>query len=342
MLTPQKHVLPVREFHDISNNSELAEVDLASLVEEIRQATQAAECHLKESVRHALHAGKLLCAAKERIQHGGWSNWLSECKFDFGERTAQRYMRLFQKWQIYVCEQDLESNPTELSDLTMTGFLDSHANMLSKRCQPEPECTTEEAQELAKSHDHIAKYSREDENTRGDLLQADASEYGDSEIPLAIVEAVELVLGTVDLDPYRVSDKGVSATECYTTIKQGLDRRSPWSGSVFLCPPSSDLLARFSARLLREYERGSVTEAIILVPAHTGAIWFQAFRQHMRCFLASALKRTSTDVREGLVAIYLGERTRRFYEVFEQHGDCYVPFCAKHVRRIGTLGIEAD
>lgn len=342
--TPQKHVLPIRDFHDISDDSQLAEVELECLVEEIRQAAHAAEYHLKESLRHALLAGKLLCAAKERIQHGGWYTWLSECEFEFGERTAQRYMRLYQKWQIYVCEQGLESNPTALSDLTMTGFLDAHANILSKRCLPKPGGESEETLNLD-DHDELkAQHTQARENANGTPLQDDAYECGGSRpIPHAILEAVELVLGTVDLDPCGGSDKRVSASRYYTTIEEGLDRRLPWSGSVFLCPPtSSELLSKFSARLLMEHELGNTTEAIILVPARTGESWFREFRQHMRAFLASSSTRTSFDFREGIVAIYLGERTRRFYEVFEKHGDCYVPFCARHVRHIGTVDLEED
>lgn len=323
--------------------SQSEDYDLASLADQIRKAALAAECHLRESVSRALHAGELLCAAKERIQHGGWSAWFSECNFEFGERTAQRYMRLFQKWQIYLCEQDLEPNPTELSDLTMTGFLDAHAKSLDQRKLAEPASVCEEQLELSAA-------TIEGTNTqepRSIVESVEAAEMrdcsGNWQLPQEIAEAVELVLGSVDLALWDGRGDCISASEHCSASEAAFKRHFSWSGSVFLFPAeTSDLLPKFSARLLKEHQRGSVTEAIFVVPARTGESWFRGFRQYMRCFLASKSAGDFSGGTNDWVAIYLGERTRRFYEVFEKHGDCYVPFCARHVRHIGSLDLEDE
>ncbi|GAB5406865.1 MAG: hypothetical protein Aurels2KO_50960 [Aureliella sp.] len=329
---------PKNRIQDTYDIAQLKKHDLVRLGEEIRKAASAAESHLKESVVHALQAGELLCAAKERIQHGGWSAWFTECNFQFGERTAQRYMRLFQKWQIYVCESGLESNPTQLSDLTLTAFLDLHAKSLSPKKLIEPNSARKKPLTLPEAS---SDWPNTQEPRRGCEAAESRDCDGSWQIPDEIAGAVELVLGTVDLAICDGSSCGTSRLTHCSTPNAAIDHRHSWLGSVFLFPaPTSKLLPKLSARLLKEHEQGSVVEAIIIVPAHTGENWFRGFRQYMRCFLASKFATEFGERRDGFAAVYLGDRTRRFYEVFEKFGDCFVPFCARHIRHIGSLDLD--
>lgn len=59
-----------------------------------------------------LTIGRCLMEAKEMLPHGEWLPWLNE-QVEFSERTAQKFMRLAQKW----------SNPSALADLGATKAL---------------------------------------------------------------------------------------------------------------------------------------------------------------------------------------------------------------------------
>ena len=56
-----------------------------------------------------LDIGRRLLEAKGMLPHGEWLPWLNE-RVEFSERTAQKFMRLAQKW----------SNPSALADLGAT------------------------------------------------------------------------------------------------------------------------------------------------------------------------------------------------------------------------------
>jgi hypothetical protein len=49
---------------------------------------------LKREAANVIKAGKLLCDAKRRVDHGHWGTWLEE-KFSLSERSAQRYMAAY-------------------------------------------------------------------------------------------------------------------------------------------------------------------------------------------------------------------------------------------------------
>lgn len=59
-----------------------------------------------------LDIGRRLLEAKGMLSHGEWLPWLNE-RVEFSERTAQKFMRLAQKW----------SNPSALADLGATKAL---------------------------------------------------------------------------------------------------------------------------------------------------------------------------------------------------------------------------
>lgn len=85
--------------------------------------------------------------------------------------------------------------------------------------------------------------------------------------PPDIIEAARRVLGGIDLDPASsaVFNEFVKAERFYTKEDDGLSQ--PWSGRVFLNPPSGDngkLVKAFWERLTDEYFRREVESAIYI------------------------------------------------------------------------------
>jgi hypothetical protein len=66
---------------------------LTDLAARVRIEHEAASAALRDGLKHAIAAGKLLIEAKAQIDHGQWLPWLVEhCLVS--ERSAQSYMRV--------------------------------------------------------------------------------------------------------------------------------------------------------------------------------------------------------------------------------------------------------
>lgn len=65
-------------------------------------------------LQHARACGNYLLQAKHAIGHGGWLSWVRD-NFRATPRTAQRYMRIAERWE------DLRLNATRVSDLSVRG-----------------------------------------------------------------------------------------------------------------------------------------------------------------------------------------------------------------------------
>jgi hypothetical protein len=90
--------------------------DLFGLADQINEAHRQVEQHARSAVLAAREAGRLLVEAKDKIGHGNWLHWLkSNC--DVSERTAQRYMLIYQRWG------ELESKTTSVTDLSVNAAL---------------------------------------------------------------------------------------------------------------------------------------------------------------------------------------------------------------------------
>jgi hypothetical protein len=86
--------------------------NLAQLAKKINAEHTAALRAARTCLKHARRAGELLAEAKEHCGHGKWLPWL-EANVEFTPRTAQRYMRLAERWP------ELEANATAPSHLTI-------------------------------------------------------------------------------------------------------------------------------------------------------------------------------------------------------------------------------
>jgi hypothetical protein len=76
-------------------------VTATSLADRINEQHDLAFRKAHEALEHARQAGLLLLEAKSRVKHGEWLAWL-KANCTFTERTAQRYIKLAQNWDLIV------------------------------------------------------------------------------------------------------------------------------------------------------------------------------------------------------------------------------------------------
>jgi hypothetical protein len=151
-----------------------------------------------------------------------------------------------------------------------------------------------------------------------------SSESSEWYTPAPIVERVVATLGEVDLDPSWHPESLVRASSAYTVADDGLAQR--WSGRVYLNPPYGREIDAWIEKLVAEYEAGTVTEAIALVPARVDTEWFRRLDQFPRCFVYGRLKyaNSSNPTPFPSAIVYLGENISRFVEAFGQVGSIFV------------------
>ena len=99
--------------------------------------------------------------------------------------------------------------------------------------------------------------------------------------PPAVLKAVRLALGNIDLDPCssETAQKEVQATAWYGAGKDGLKR--PWKGAVHVFPPL-DRVPAFALKLLDELDGGGVPQAALLAPLDLTDSWLDRVLAHDR------------------------------------------------------------
>jgi DNA N-6-adenine-methyltransferase (Dam) len=110
--------------------------------------------------------------------------------------------------------------------------------------------------------------------------------------PADIIEKARAALGGIDLDPasHVLAQQTIRARTFFTAVDNGLDR--PWFGRVWLNPPFHRAgLAPFIDKLVSEYARGAVEQAILLTHNYTDTAWFHTAARTARtiCFPSGRL-----------------------------------------------------
>jgi hypothetical protein len=320
--------------------------DLSQLAAGIKNEVNLAEQHFRDSVVHALKAGEYLVHAKHIVEHGEWQSWFKSQDFSFCERTAQRYMRFYKKWQLALAD-SVASNPTELSDLTVSDILKLHTRQLTPKHHIRPDSQASEAPRGLQEEVALGETEQPSIDASKNALRAKEPQPCDLKgealtsddewlTPRILIEAAGLALGRIDLDPAADGKKQIPASQHYTTEDDGLKPSNKWQGSIFLNPPvDKKLIECFCLRLHREILSNTVTEAILLVPARTNEAWFRKFSIYERVFIGKSQFGSIPGMREPIVAIYHGLRTSRFFEVFCSQGDGFVPYRVKPSCRLG-------
>lgn len=149
--------------------------------------------------------------------------------------------------------------------------------------------------------------------------------------PAEIIEAARLVMGSIDVDPAssREANEVVGATTYYTKEQNGFTK--VWPGTVWMNPPygyddKKPNQARWTARLIEQYQAGIVTQAITLVNAKMSDKWFQPLYDYPICFPRKRVNFWTPGrvVKAGMphssAIVYLGHNIAKFYEVFHSFG----------------------
>ena len=92
----------------------------------------------------------------------------------------------------------------------------------------------------------------------------------------------------------------------------------PWAGRVWFNPPYGREVGTWTAKLVDEYNGGSVTEAIALIPARVDTEWFRRLDPFPRCFPYGRLVFSNHENSAPFPAAipYLGRNVLHFAKVF--------------------------
>ena len=147
--------------------------------------------------------------------------------------------------------------------------------------------------------------------------------------PKRYIEAARRVMGRIDLDP-ATSEKAnevVGATQIFTKEDNGLQEE--WRGRVWLNPPygkgTDQTAGDFVKKLSQALEAGRVTEAIVLVNAHSAETnWFAPLWEGLICFTDHRIdfntEQEKAGSTHGSAFSYFGPNPSLFVEEFDQFG----------------------
>ncbi len=155
--------------------------------------------------------------------------------------------------------------------------------------------------------------------------------------PAIYIEAARHVMGGIDLDPASCSEAQeiVKAERYFTKDNNGL--LEEWQGRIWLNPPYSKTGGKsnqelWAEYLFQEYERGSVTEAILLVKSALGYNWFESlWDRWAACFVRQRLSFIKSDgstdgqSKHGTAFFYVGSNLQKFINVFSEFGRITTP-----------------
>lgn len=156
--------------------------------------------------------------------------------------------------------------------------------------------------------------------------------------PARYVDAAREVMSGIDLDPASCTEANqiVKAKMYYSEQENGL--LYPWQGRIWLNPPygstlgvpgrtgnSEGLTKPFVLKLIDEYERGNITQAVLCVTTDTDAKWFVPLWSYLICFATHKVMfhrpgQSNSGQFYGTCFVYLGSNKFAFTERFSQFG----------------------
>jgi ParB family chromosome partitioning protein len=146
--------------------------------------------------------------------------------------------------------------------------------------------------------------------------------------PPEYIAAAREVMGGIDLDPasHTEAQRIVQALRFYSAENDGLVRE--WHGRVWLNPPyAQPLIAQFISKLVREFEDGGVSQAILLTHNYTDTTWFHNAEASaaLLCFTRGRIRFIDIDgalcaPTQGQAFFYFGHEVEKFRDVFSRFG----------------------
>jgi hypothetical protein len=337
--------------------------DYASLQPETRAAVQRYTVEIKALMKRAaqdiIEIGQRLIEVKARLEHGHFGIWLA-AEFDWSDQTALNFMNVARRFA--SIPNGLEFAPRALYLLAAPSTPEAARQEAIERAEAGEEISYSAAREIVAEYKELASspperpYEGAPMPWEGTHEMAPASTfYGPpvyvpelAPMPLAghqlinasasnewytpapYVDAARLLMGGIDLDPASspIANQAVKAARFYTIDDDGLAQE--WFGRVFLNPPygiedGDSNQARWSRRLIEEYRAGNVTEAVLLVNAVPGNIWFAPLWDYPICFVGRRIRFYNEDTEVSApthsnVFVYLGPQYARFVSIFSQFG----------------------
>ncbi|MCB0518502.1 MAG: hypothetical protein H6577_09990 [Lewinellaceae bacterium] len=181
-----------------------------------------------------------------------------------------------------------------------------------KPSEPEPQqydCT-----------DTCARREREKEVTRAVLSSSLSDEHY---TPPLFVNLARRVMGGIDLDPAsnEMAQGWIGAKRYHTVKADGLFQS--WEGRLWLNPPYGRQTAHWTGKAIREFEKGKVAQAVILVRPAVGSSWFvELSKRYVRCEPFKRIRfidangNVQPSPPHGNAFFYLGNDIEKFREVF--------------------------
>jgi phage N-6-adenine-methyltransferase len=151
--------------------------------------------------------------------------------------------------------------------------------------------------------------------------------------PRWLVEQIADFLGGIELDPCTDESNPCGAERFYTEATDGLAQ--PWQArSCYVNSPYGREIGLWQTKLVEEYQRGNVDEAITLVPARTDTKWWSGLAEYPACFLRGRLQFNDCGQSAPFPSalVYLGDNWQGFAKAFGELGIVYLPMA--YVERI--------
>jgi hypothetical protein len=147
--------------------------------------------------------------------------------------------------------------------------------------------------------------------------------------PPQYIEAARAVMGGIDLDPatHQEAQRTVRAKRFYIAEDDGLSK--PWKGRVWLNPPyETQLIDRFVAKLITEFDSGRMTEGVLLTHNNSDTRWFHAAEAQaaLLCFTLGRIRFIDIDGQvgdaptQGHTFFYYGANSDAFRDAFSAFG----------------------
>ncbi len=152
--------------------------------------------------------------------------------------------------------------------------------------------------------------------------------------PRSIIDRITLLYdGLIDLDPASCQEANslVRAKVFYNEMQDGLSKK--WFGNVFCNPPySTPKIGFFCEKVVEEYEKNRIKQAVMLLKEGATNAWFRPLRPYLTGYLNKRVKfingtngQICESPRSGHCMVYLGENKERFINLLSEEGFCYFP-----------------
>jgi len=145
--------------------------------------------------------------------------------------------------------------------------------------------------------------------------------------PSYLIEAARTVMGGIDLDPMSnlIANNTINASDIYTKEDNGLTK--DWYGRVWLNPPFS--LSKLAIpKLIKSYESGKVTQAVLLVKSDVSTQKYKLLYPYPFCELDKRVKFENTSNKDSspfpVVMFYLGHDFYKWNLVMSKLGKVHL------------------